>query len=112
MDSPVKSPVRSISVILLIFLLAVATVFDLIGMLPFLGILVSFLFMTVVKLSLFMTGYHAGIVRTIFMFMALLLFETILSPVPTNIIYVISFYIFNQLLYKSQQKALSQQSVV
>ena len=111
MSSTTKASIRKIPFILLIFLLIVATVFDLISLLPLLGFVMTFLFMTMVKLSLFMAGYHAGIMRMIFMFLVLLLFETILSPIPTNILYVISFYIFNQLLYKAQQKALLQQSV-
>jgi len=113
MSKDLSHPVHKVSVALFVFLLLVASIFDLLAILPLMGTLISFFFMTIVKLSLAMSGYHAGILRMIIVFIILIVFETILSPIPSCIFYVGTFYIFNNRLYLIQQKLIaSQQAAV
>jgi len=108
MSVNIERPIHKISFGLLLFLLLVAGLFDIIGMIPFLGIVTGILFTLTVKLTLSMAGYHAGIMRMILMFLALQLAEAVFSPIPSCTLYVMSFYFFNKRLYALQEKVIQE----
>lgn len=104
MEPPLR--VKKMSLGLLFFLIGVSVPFDMLGAIPFVSILVTLLFLLMVKMQLMLHGYHAGVARMVFVFVGFLFIEVFFSLWPSALLYVITYYLFNNYAYGREKKRI------
>jgi len=106
-----KTKIRRVSLELFLFLASFALILDFtIGLVPFLGAFIGFLFAFIVRWQL---GFFDYTERTLFRFIigvaAPTIWELIFSSVsPTNFIFVVVTYVFNLRKTYSEEKKLKE----
>jgi len=91
-----------------IFVLLVAIIFDIFSLVPGLSTIIFILFVIVIKAQLWFAGYKAGVRRTVVSFFLNFLVDGLFSIWFACTFFTLTFYYFNNRLYKMQQKKLKE----
>lgn len=99
------------SIGLVTFLVAISIPFDIIGAVPFLGLLTAFVFMLVVKSQLHMAGYERGVMRSVLVFVINMTLEALsFGPYIAHTVYSFSSFAFNRWDVYWEEKAEQQKA--
>ncbi len=104
-------PIKKLNAAIFSFILIIAFVFDIIGLIPGMSTILLILFTFLVKVQLMLAGYHAGITRTAASFLINAVIDLFMPLWFACTLFTITFYFFNSRAYKLQQELLNNQNI-